>query len=256
MNLLTQQYSVKKEWRKMMLKTVEKEVTYLGKKEYKKALKKCQLKMLELQRELHRKKIPVVVMFEGWDAAGKGGVIRRLTEGLEPRGYQVHSIAAPDDHEKQYHYLRRFWKALPIRGHMCIFDRSWYGRVLVERVEGFAKEKEWKRAYEEINAVEEMLAKDGHIILKFWLHISKEEQLRRFEERKNNPLKQWKLTDEDWRNREKWDQYEEAVCDMVDRTHTEMAPWHIIQGNDKKTARIKVMETIISAMEAKISNLA
>ncbi|WNF36194.1 UDP-galactose-lipid carrier transferase [Bacillaceae bacterium IKA-2] len=227
-----------------------------SKKQYKKVLKKNQLKLLELQRKLHKKGVPTIIVFEGWDAAGKGGVIRRLTETLDPRGYLVQSIAAPDIHEKQYHYLRRFWKSFPKRGQMSIFDRSWYGRVLVERVEGFAKQEEWKRAYEEINTIEKILVDDGHLLMKFWLHISKDEQLRRFEERQEDPFKHWKLTDEDWRNREKWDQYELAVEEMVDKTNTDCSVWHLIHGDDKWTARVNVIETVIANMEAKLTELA
>lgn len=239
----------------MLLDNLDQSIYFEKKKQYKKALKKRQLRLLELQRILHRQKIPVVIIFEGWDAAGKGGVIRRITEKLEPRGFIVNSIAAPDEHEKQYHYMRRFWKTLPKKGQICIYDRSWYGRVLVERVEGFATEKEWKRAYDEINNTEKMLADDGHIILKFWMHITKDEQLRRFEARQQDPFKQWKLTDEDWRNREKWDQYEVAVEEMVEKTDTPWAPWHLIFGNDKQTARVKVMDTIIKTMEDKIGEV-
>ncbi|WP_096198934.1 polyphosphate kinase 2 family protein [Bacillus sp. FJAT-45350] len=232
-----------------MLDLVKPKVRFNSKKEYKKELKKNQLKLLQLQRTLHNSKIPMVIVFEGWDAAGKGGVIRRLTERLEPRGFAVHSISAPDDHEKQNHYMRRFWKSFPKKGQLCIFDRSWYGRVLVERIENFATDDDWMRAYDEINATEKMLADDGHIIIKFWLHITKEEQLERFKEREQNPFKHWKLTDEDWRNREKWDDYEIAVNDMVNKTDTPDAKWHIIHGDDKWTARVNVLETIIETIE-------
>ncbi|MFN7250443.1 MAG: polyphosphate kinase 2 family protein [Anaerobacillus sp.] len=238
-----------------MLNEVIFEQRFENKKQYKKTLKKKQLRLLELQRILHKKGVAIVLVFEGWDAAGKGGVIRRLTEQLDPRGYTVQSIAAPDVHEKQYHYFWRFWKSFPKRGQMSIFDRSWYGRILVERVEGFASEKEWKRAYEEINAIEKMFVDDGQIILKFWLHITKDEQLKRFEERQENPFKHWKLTDEDWRNRQKWSQYEEAVIEMVDKTSTKWSPWQIIGGNDKWTARVTIIEIVIEQMERKIAEL-
>lgn len=228
---------------------------YNDKKEYKKTLKKKQLRLLELQRALYQEGVPTIIVFEGWDAAGKGGVIRRLTERLEPRGFSVHSISAPDEHEKQYHYLRRFWGSFPKKGHVCIFDRSWYGRVLVERVEQFATECEWRRAYDEIISMEKMLADDGHLIVKFWLHITKNEQLNRFKEREQNPFKQWKLTDEDWRNREKWEQYEIAVQEVIDRTNKGYAKWHLIPGNHKWTARIQVIETVITAMEKKLSEM-
>ncbi|GAE25422.1 UDP-galactose-lipid carrier transferase [Halalkalibacter wakoensis JCM 9140] len=214
------------------------------KKQYKKALKKSQLELLQLQHELYELQLPIILIFEGWDAAGKGGTIKRVTERLDPRGYSVHGISAPDEHELHYHYMRRFWKNLPKKGAMTIFDRSWYGRVLVERVESFATKAEWKRAYEEINHTEKMLADDGHIIMKFWLDISKDEQLSRFQARAEDPFKKWKLTDEDWRNREKWDEYEEAVKEMMEKTNTNHAKWHIINSNDKKSARVTVIETI------------
>jgi PPK2 family polyphosphate:nucleotide phosphotransferase len=223
-----------------------------NKKEYKAELKKYQLKLLELQRKFYQKGIPVILVFEGWDAAGKGGAIRRLTERMEPRGFHVHSISAPNLIEKQYHYLWRFWNRLPSKGQIAIFDRSWYGRVLVERVEKFAAPKEWKRAYDEINQFEKMLVSDGALIIKFWIHISKQEQLERFEERKANPFKHWKLTDEDWRNREKWDEYVEAVEDMLERTDTQNAPWFIIEGNYKWYARVKVLKRIVKAMKARL----
>jgi PPK2 family polyphosphate:nucleotide phosphotransferase len=223
-----------------------------SKKEYKGELKKYQLKLLELQRKFYQKGIPVILVFEGWDAAGKGGAIRRLTERMEPRGFHVHSISAPNLIEKQYHYLWRFWNRLPSKGQIAIFDRSWYGRVLVERVEKFATTKEWKRAYDEINQFEKMLVSDGALVIKFWIHISKQEQLERFEERKANPFKHWKLTDEDWRNREKWDEYVEAVEDMLERTDTQYAPWFIIEGNYKWYARVKVLKTIVKAMKARL----
>lgn len=233
-----------------MLEEIKLVPQFNKKKQYEKVLRKKQLRLLELQRIFYKKGIPSIFIFEGWDAAGKGGVIRRITERLEPRGYVVHSIAAPDEHEKQYHYFRRFWKSLPKNGHLSIFDRSWYGRVLVERVEGFAVEEEWNRAYQEINAIEQMLVNDNYLMMKFWLNISKEEQYRRFEERKNNPFKTWKLTNEDWRNREKWDDYEIAVEEMIQKTSTKIAPWYLIDGNDKWTARVTVMDTIITQMEA------
>ncbi|MCT8137191.1 hypothetical protein H1D32_05205 [Anaerobacillus sp. CMMVII] len=235
-----------------MLHSISFEPMFENKKHYKKTLKRKQLRLLELQRILHKKGVSTIILFEGWDAAGKGGVIRRLTEQLDPRGYTVHSIAAPDSQEIQYHYFHRFWKVLPRRGQMCIFDRSWYGRVLVERVEGFAKTNEWQRAFDEINAIEKMLINDRQLLLKFWIHITKEEQLKRFEERQRNPFKQWKLTDEDWRNREKWDQYEEAVIEMVEKTNTKKAPWQLVGGNDKWTARVQIIDFVIQAMEREI----
>ncbi|MFO7809717.1 polyphosphate:AMP phosphotransferase [Guyparkeria sp.] len=184
---------------------------------------------------------PVVVVFEGWDAAGKGGAIRRLTEALDARLYRVIPIAAPTDEEADHHYLWRFWRQVPRDGYWSIFDRSWYGRVLVERVEGFAPQPDWARAYHEINTFEEQLADHGVILLKFWLNITPQEQLRRFEARQQTPYKKHKITADDWRNRDKWDNYKAAVNEMVIRTSTEYAPWHIIPANDKRYARIEVM---------------
>ncbi len=221
----------------------------LERKEYKKRLKKLQKKMERLHGELYRKRIPVVLCFEGWDAAGKGGAIKRLTECMDPRGYVVHPTAAPDETEKAHHYLWRFWRSMPKDGHIAIFDRTWYGRVLVERIEGFCTEAEWKRAYQEINDMEKNLADHGVVILKFWMQIDKEEQKRRFERRQEDPEKQWKITEEDWRNREKWDQYETAVNEMLLRTSTDDAPWIVVEGNDKYYARIKVLETVVNVLE-------
>lgn len=221
----------------------------LDRKEYKKRLKKLQKKMERLHGELYRKRIPVVLCFEGWDAAGKGGAIKRLTECMDPRGYVVHPTAAPDETEKAHHYLWRFWRSMPKDGHIAIFDRTWYGRVLVERIEDFCTEAEWKRAYQEINDMEKNLADHGVVILKFWMQIDKEEQKRRFERRQEDPEKQWKITEEDWRNREKWDQYETAVNEMLLRTSTDDAPWIVVEGNDKYYARIKVLETVVNVLE-------
>ena len=211
---------------------------------YKKRLKKLQLQLLGLQRALINEKIGCILVFEGWDAAGKGGAIKRTTQNIDPRGFEVHATAAPTSEQKQYHYLQRFWNRMPKYGKIGIFDRSWYGRVLVERVEGFADEDAWKRAYGEINQFEKILADENYIIIKFWFHISKEEQLKRFNERKIDPLKSWKLTEEDWRNREKWEQYQEAVEDMINETDNANAPWYIIEGEDKKFARVKTLEII------------
>ena len=205
-----------------------------------------------LHNELYRLRIPVVLGFEGWDAGGKGGAIKRLTSHLDPRGYLVHPTASPNDTERQYHYLWRFWKDMPKDGHITIFDRTWYGRVMVERIEGFCTKEEWKRAYREINEMEQHLVNAGAVVLKFWMQIDKDEQERRFRDRMNNPEKQWKITDEDWRNREKWDQYEVAVNEMLLRTSTSYAPWIIVEGNDKYYARVKVLETVIEAIEKKI----
>lgn len=220
--------------------------------EYKKKLCKLQRKMEKLHGELYRKRIPVVLGFEGWDAGGKGGAIKRLTEKMDPRGYVVHPTASPNDIEKAHHYLWRFWTDMPKAGHVTIFDRTWYGRVMVERIEGFCTKQEWKRAYQEINDMEKDLTDAGAIVLKFWMHIDKDEQARRFRERQENPQKQWKITDEDWRNREKWDQYEEAVDEMLIRTSTPNAPWIVVEGNDKYYARIKVLKTVVKAIEERL----
>ncbi|MBS6560841.1 MAG: polyphosphate:AMP phosphotransferase [Clostridiales bacterium] len=204
----------------------------LSGEEYKERLKKVQKRLQELQNKIYEKRIPVVIAFEGWDAAGKGGAIKRLTEPLDPRGYQVNPTSAPNDVEKEHHYLWRFWNTIPKGGHIAIYDRTWYGRVMVERIEGFCTVEEWSRAYAEINEMEEHLYDEGTIVLKFWLHIDKEEQEKRFKERMNNPEKQWKITDEDWRNREKWEQYEEAVNEMIVRTSTTYAPLFFVVAND------------------------
>jgi len=192
---------------------------------------------------------PVCVLFEGWDASGKGGAIKRLVAKMDPRHVRVVQFAAPTPDEKRHHFLWRFWPSLPGRGGMAVFDRSWYGRVLVERVEGLASEQEWERAYEEINSFERSLADEGTILIKFWLHISDAEQLERFKRRQQDPLKAWKLTDEDWRNREKRDQYVEAVEDMVARNDQPYAPWHLVPADSKRYARVKVLETVIERIE-------
>jgi polyphosphate kinase 2 (PPK2 family) len=192
---------------------------------------------------------PLSVVFEGWDASGKGGAIRRLTAPLDPRHIRYASYAAPTPEEKRHHYLQRFAPALPGRGGMTLFDRSWYGRVLVERIEGFATEAQWRRAYDEINGFESTLAADGMLFVKFWMEVSADEQLRRFEKRRDDPLKSYKLTDEDWRNFEKRPAYEEAVDEMLDRNDTDWAPWIVVEGDDKKWARVKVMEKAIEVIE-------
>ena len=224
----------------------------MEKEEYKKKLKKLQERIEELHGKLYRKRIPVVLGFEGWDAGGKGGAIKRLTERMDPRGYVVNPTASPNDIERAHHYLWRFWRAMPKAGHIAIFDRTWYGRVMVERIEGFCTAQEWQRAYREINEMERDLAREGAVVLKFWMQIDKEEQARRFKARQENPDKQWKITDEDWRNREKWDQYEEAVNEMLIRTSTSYAPWIIVEGNCKYYARIKVLETVVDALEKRL----
>jgi polyphosphate:AMP phosphotransferase len=227
----------------------------ISKKDYEKELEKLQMKLWGLTWQAHQKKISTIILFEGWDAAGKGGCIRRITKGIDSRLYQVIQVAAPTDEEKAHHYLWRFWRHVPRFGFVTIYDRSWYGRVLVERVENFATPEEWGRAYSEINDFEEQLTQYGKIALfKFWLHISKDEQLNRFKERESNPLKQYKITEEDWRNREKWDLYKDAVDDMVAKTSTDIAPWYIIAANDKKYARIEVLKTICEKMEKHLKN--
>ncbi|MFC5541962.1 polyphosphate kinase 2 family protein [Ureibacillus suwonensis] len=224
----------------------------LEKQEYKKRLKKLQFEMLNIQQFLYQNKIGLIIVFEGMDAAGKGGAIKRLTRPLDPRGFVVHPISAPQPHEKRYHYLHRFWRKLPQYGQIAIFDRSWYGRVLVERIEGFAKKEEWSRAYKEINEFERLLTDDDYIIIKFWIHIDKDEQLVRFKERETNPFKMWKLTEEDWRNRKKFDEYVEAANEMFAKTDTENAPWVLIPGNNKLYARIKVLEETIKHVEKEV----
>lgn len=221
----------------------------LDRKAYKKRLKILQYEMLNLQQFLLSNKISLVLAFEGMDAAGKGGAIKRLTQRLDPRGLVVHPISAPQPHELRYHYLHRFWRKLPQHGQIAIFDRSWYGRVLVERLEGFATTQEWKRAYKEINEFERLLTDEHYILMKFWIHVDKDEQLRRFEERANDPYKSWKLTEEDWRNREKFDDYLKAANDMFGKTNMKNAPWVIVDGNDKLSARINVLEAVIAHVE-------
>jgi len=220
--------------------------------EYAARLKKAQAALRELEHEIYARRVPVVIAYEGWDAAGKGGNIRRLTQNLDPRGYEVVPVAAPNDIEKAHHYLWRFWAQMPKAGHITIFDRTWYGRVLVERVEGFCSEAQWRRAYREINGMEQHLAHFGAVVLKFWLHIDPHEQLRRFREREGLSHKQWKITAEDWRNREKLDQYREAVEEMLYRTSTPYAPWTIVESNCKRHARVKVLETVCKAIRKRI----
>lgn len=228
----------------------------LSEKEYRKKLDKLQDKLLKLSYKLYKKKIPLIICYEGWDAAGKGGNIKRLVSCFDARDYEVHPVAAPDSLEKSRQYLWRFWRNMPKTGHIAVFDRTWYGRVMVERLEGFSTETEWKRSYNEINEFEQELADWGAVIVKFWLQIDKDEQLRRFTERQNTPSKQWKITDEDWRNREKWDAYEVAVNEMIQNTSTQAAPWHIIESNNKYYARIKAIETVVDAVEAKLEKVA
>jgi len=227
----------------------------LGKKEYRARLNELQGRLNRLHRVARDRKTSTVLVFEGWDAAGKGGAIRRITSALDARDYRVISIAAPNDEEREQHYLWRFWRYLPRAGRFTIFDRSWYGRVLVERVEGFATEREWRRAYAEINDFEQRLADHGDILVKFWIHISKQTQQERFKLRLETPHKSWKITDEDWRNREKWDDYEIAVNTMIETTSTRTAPWALIEGNDKRFARIKVLQTVCDNMERALGKI-
>ncbi len=217
----------------------------LDKETYEHELHELQATLRSRQIELAERKRPIIIVYEGWDAAGKGGNIKRLTERLDPRFFTVYGIGKPTQDELDRHYLWRFWTKLPARDHLVIFDRSWYGRVLVERVEGFATEPEWRRAYGEINNFEKLLIDDGTIILKLWLQISADEQLRRFERRLEDPTKRWKMNDEDWRNRAKWSQYEVAIEDMLRETSTEVVPWVVVEGNDKRWARIKALRTAV-----------
>lgn len=224
----------------------------LNAKDYEKQLNEAQLRLRGLQFEIQKRGIPVVIVYEGWDAAGKGGNITRLTEKLDPRGFEVHPIAAPSAEEKAHHYLWRFWKRLVPSGRIGIFDRSWYGRVLVERVEGFCTEAEWQRAYEEIREFEHQLVLSGAVLVKLWLHISKEEQLKRFKEREKLAYKRHKITQEDWRNRQKWEDYHGAVVEMLFKTSTTYAPWTIVEGNCKWWARVKAVRTVVEQIEKRL----
>jgi polyphosphate:AMP phosphotransferase len=224
----------------------------IEKKKYEDLLEKYQGKLNMLMRHPEMKDVSVVIVFEGNDAAGKGGSIRRVTQALDARYYQVIPVASPTEEERAQPFLWRFWRRLPRRGRVTIFDRSWYGRVLVERVEGFCSTYDWMRAYGEINDFEEQLIDSDTILFKFWLSISNEEQLRRFEERQNTGFKRFKITDEDWRNRKKWSEYEQAVCDMVDRTSNTHAPWTLVEANDKYYARIKILKTLCERLEAQL----
>jgi AMP-polyphosphate phosphotransferase len=223
----------------------------LPKKEYERDLPRLQLRLRELAYQLYLAKRSLVVVYEGWDAAGKGGNIRRVTEKLDPRGYEVYPIGAPEGEDKTHHYLWRFWRRLepPQEKQVLIFDRSWYGRVLVERVEGFCPEPAWKRAYREINEFESQLAESGAVLVKFWLHISPEEQLRRFQQREQTDYKRWKLTEDDWRNRSRWDLYEAAVEDMLLKTSTPAAAWTVVEADYKWYARVKCLKTLVETIE-------
>lgn len=222
----------------------------LTKAKYEKELEAWQGRLNMLTRHPKFKEKSVIVVFEGQDAAGKGGAIRRVTQALDARIYQGVPIAAPTEEERVQPYLWRFWRHLPRQGRLTIFDRSWYGRVLVERVEGFCSEADWMRAYTEINDFEMQLVRNNCVVAKFWLQIGKDEQLKRFKEREKTAFKRFKITEEDWRNRKKWDAYHTAVCDMIDRTSTEIAPWTLVQANDKYYARIKVLKTLVGQIEA------
>ena len=222
----------------------------LEREQYETERKDLQKQLHRLELKLYLARVPAAIVYEGWDAAGKGGNIRRLARRLDPRGYEVVPFAAPTAEEKAHHYLWRFWRNVPKAGHITIFDRSWYGRVLVERVEGFCSEAEWKRAYEEINDFERQLVESGTVMVKFWLQIDPEEQLRRFREREQTAFKNWKITAEDWRNREKQKQYVPAVVEMLERTSTAHAPWTILESNCKLYARIKAMRTVVDALKA------
>jgi len=212
-----------------------------------------QVALAKLTFQVYKQGRPVIMVFEGWDAAGKGGVIKRLTEKMDPRGYVVYSIAVPQGDDKSHHYMWRFWRRLPEVGQIAIFDRSWYGRVIVERIEGFCNEAEWMRAYREINQFERQLIDFGTILFKFWIHISIDEQLNRFEARATDKLRSWKLTNEDWRNREKWDLYEVAVNDMLLKTSTIHAPWTVVEGNSKYYARVKVIKTVVEKLSQELN---
>ena len=220
--------------------------------EYGRNLEKYQSRLFELQNICYQRKIPVIIAYEGWDAGGKGGNIKRVTSALDPRGYEVKPIASPEPSELARHYLWRFWTRLENDGHFTIFDRTWYGRVMVEPIEGFTPKERADMAYREINEFERQLTDWGAVVIKFWINIDKDEQYRRFKERENTPAKRWKITDEDWRNREKWDEYEKAVDRMVELTSTEYAPWTIIEGNDKKYARVKALKTICKRIEERL----
>jgi polyphosphate kinase 2 (PPK2 family) len=236
-----------------MLETIDLSKS-LTREDYVESLTRYQLQLRTLGYQLYTHKRLLVVVYEGWDAAGKGGNIKRVTERLDPRGYEVIPIAAPQGEDRTHHYLWRFWRRLkaPDEKQILIFDRSWYGRVMVERVEGFCAEAEWKRAYREINEFERQLVDFGVILVKCWIHISQAEQLRRFEERQAIQYKAWKLTDEDWRNRGKWEDYETAVEDMLLKTSTHTAPWTIVEGNDKWFARVKTVRTLVEALSKEL----
>lgn len=221
--------------------------------EYKQALAKAQIQLRELQLALYRRQVPLLCVFEGWDAAGKGGVIQRLTEHLDPRGFTVSAFASPRGEEKTHHYLWRFWKAIPRAGHIGVWDRSHYGRVLVERIEGFCADNEWRRAYREINEFEMQQTSFGMVICKFWFQISKEEQLRRFKKRELDPYRAYKLTEEDWRNRAKWKNYQAAADEMLLHTSTAYAPWTVVEAEDKYFARVKTVRKVVETLRERLA---
>jgi AMP-polyphosphate phosphotransferase len=224
------------------------------KSDYRQKVQDLQLNLLHFQRQILESNRSVILVFEGPDAAGKGGVIKRVTEKLDPRLLRVYSIVKPTEEEYRHHYLWRFWNKFPAQGELAIFDRSWYGRVLVERVEGFCTEKEWSRAFSEINNMEKTLADAGTVILKFYLHISKEEQLKRFEKRAADPYKHWKISAEDWRNRKRWKEHVESAEDMFTKTWTKYAPWALIEGEFKWYTRLKVLRTIVKKFEQEFND--
>jgi len=224
-------------------------------KEYAEQMNSLQLKLLHYQYLLKDLRRNLILVFEGPDAAGKGGIIKRITEKLDPRFVRVYSVVKPTAEEYRHHYMWRFWKKLPAYGHTSIFDRSWYGRVLVERVEKFATAKEWKRAFDELNEFERVLSDDGSIIQKFYYHISKKEQLKRFRRREADPYKHWKISEEDWRNRKQWNKHNEAAEEMFQRTDAEHAPWHVLPSEDKRYARVETLKIIASRLEQELGPL-
>jgi polyphosphate:AMP phosphotransferase len=226
----------------------------LDRRTYETELLRFQGELGQFSQRLAKRRRSLILVFEGTDAAGKGGAIRRITAAMDARDYQVISVSAPTDEERAHPYLWRFWRHLPPQGRVTIYDRSWYGRVLVERVEGFARPDEWQRAFEEINAFEEQLNESGVIVVKFWLAISPDEQLRRFRDRQMTAYKQYKLTAEDWRNRDRWDAYEAAACEMIEKTGTELSPWFLVEANNKEWARVKVLETVVRRVQAALAD--
>lgn len=223
----------------------------LPRETYKEQLYPLQTHLRFLQEQLIEQELALLIAFEGWDAAGKGGNIKRITAKLDPRYYHVHPVSKPSKEEISRHYLWRFWCNIPVQGEIAIFDRSWYGRVLVERIEGFCSQTQWQQAYQEINMFEKQLSQNT-IVIKFWLHISQDEQAKRFADRKQNPLKSWKITDEDWRNRNKWQDYRIAAKEMFQKTSTDYAPWHIIEAEDKLYGRIKTLTLLTKHIEKEL----